>query len=202
MLLSWAVMISSTTALAASMRACKLSREEAAKAADESMKLRQINASVFFISCPFHSAALHGAGCRIVHIESSIGRSACLAPRLSGLPNQVYPGILPTFAARTSTDRLQHASRNAHPDSTALTNSRPEYPASMGGRTSCARIIAGGKAGKKRSSQVTCVQAAWELLFPRSALFLLISLWKNLCYVWSISLGIENIIISLYISTR
>jgi hypothetical protein len=33
---------------------------------------------------------------------------------------------------------------------------------------------------------------AWELLFPRSALFLLISLWKNLYGVWSITLGNEK----------
>jgi hypothetical protein len=32
------------------MRACRFSRVEAAKAADVSMKLRQINTSIFFIS--------------------------------------------------------------------------------------------------------------------------------------------------------
>jgi hypothetical protein len=53
MLLSWAFMISSITALAASMRDCRFSREEPAKAAGESMKLRQINASVFFIFSSF-----------------------------------------------------------------------------------------------------------------------------------------------------
>jgi hypothetical protein len=40
--------------------------------------------------------------------------------------------------------------------------------------------------------------AAWELLFPRSALFLLISMWKTVLRVWSITLGNENIFIGLY----
>jgi hypothetical protein len=39
------------------------------------------------------------------------------------------------------------------------------------------------------------MHAAWELLFPRSALFLLISLWKTVLDVWSIMLGNENILI-------
>src|ERR1039458_6424186 len=49
MLLSLAAMISSRTTLAASMRACKSSRLEAAKALDVSKKQRQIEVIVFFI---------------------------------------------------------------------------------------------------------------------------------------------------------
>jgi len=51
---------------------------------------------------------------------------------------------------------------------------------------------------KKGVPRLHVMHAAWELLFPRSALFLLISLWKNLCAVWSITLGNENIFISHY----
>ncbi len=57
MLLSWAFMISSRTILAASMRACKSSREEAAYAALLSMKqaksIRQMEEMIFFISESF-----------------------------------------------------------------------------------------------------------------------------------------------------
>jgi hypothetical protein len=49
MLLSCVVMISSRTILAASMRACSVSRVEAAKDAEESMKQRASKANVFFI---------------------------------------------------------------------------------------------------------------------------------------------------------
>src|SRR5208337_1267139 len=94
MLLSLAAMIWSRTTLAASMRACRFSREVAAKAVVVNMKLRQINASVFFISCSFQLRGLSRWG---------LSSGPCWLLRM-----------LAVFV-RASPHRLQHGSRNAHP---------------------------------------------------------------------------------------
>jgi hypothetical protein len=46
----------------------------------------------------------------------------------------------------------------------------------------------GGKPEKKGVPRIHGRHAPWELLFPRSALFLLIILWKTALCVWSIML--------------
>jgi hypothetical protein len=61
------------------MRACKFSREEAAKPADGSMKQRQINASVFFISRSFPLRGSRTA--RVVASSKMVSRGTARAFR-------------------------------------------------------------------------------------------------------------------------